>query len=256
MIAKPRPPCPARPLPAPAAARATLSLLRPGRVSYADGLTLQQRLLDRLAARPADAGALLLLEHEPVITLGRNAKPANLLVPREVLEHARVDLVQTDRGGDATYHGPGQLVAYPIVRLRSLRRSLRDYVAGLEETMIRLAAEYGIVAARRPGAVGVWVGESKLGFLGIHVSRGLAWHGIALNVTTDLDAYRWINPCGMPGCPVTSLAECLRRSLCPEEVEEAYARAFVQVFGLALRPAPLRELAAPDGAWEPPGEAP
>lgn len=223
----------------------TLPVLRPGRLRYAEGLALQRALAARLAERPDEPGTLVLLEHEPVVTLGRNARPENLLVPRPVLAARGIEVHATDRGGDATYHGPGQVVGYPVVRLRALRRSVKSYVAGLEDTMIRLAAAYGVTAHRRDRLTGVWVGEKKIGSIGVHVSRGIAWHGFAFNVATDLDAFRAINPCGLAGCVLTSLAALLGRAPGFEEALDRAAAAFGAAFGVALRPAAAGDLPEP-----------
>ncbi|MBI3270553.1 MAG: lipoyl(octanoyl) transferase LipB [Planctomycetes bacterium] len=211
-----------------------LRVLRPGRRRFSDAYALQRELVERLRADEGAPGFLVLLEHEPVVTFGRNAGTESLRVSREDLARRGIEICPTDRGGDATYHGPGQLVLYAVVRLRALRRSIKDFVCGLEKTMLRLSAAYGVDARRRDGLVGAWVGEKKIGSLGIRVSAGLAFHGLAYNVTTDLDAFRVIHPCGLRGTEMTSLAEQLGRPVPMEEAQVRCLDAFRAVFGVEL----------------------
>lgn len=187
-----------------------------GRMNYAEALRLQQELVElRRAERIGNT--LLLLEHPPVLTLGRHANRANVLASDELLASRGVTLHQISRGGDVTYHGPGQLVGYPIFDLRSLenasgaRMGPVDFVRGMEEALIRLCGIYGVNAGRIAGLTGVWCGidgpgaARKIGAIGIHVSRGIVSHGFAFNVTTDLRDFMLINPCGITDKPVTSL---------------------------------------------------
>jgi len=188
-----------------------------GRVEYADALRLQEELVElRRAGRVENT--LLLLEHPPVLTLGRHANRANVLASDELLAARGVTLHQISRGGDVTYHGPGQLVGYPIFDLRSLetesggRMGPVDFVRGMEEALIGLCGVYGVKAGRIAGLTGVWVGAEgdsgparKIGAIGIHVSRGIVSHGFAFNVRTDLKDFLLINPCGITDKPVTSL---------------------------------------------------
>jgi len=184
-----------------------------GRVAYDEGLALQRELVElRHAGRIANT--LLLLEHPPVLTLGRNAKRANILATDAMLERKGVSVHEINRGGDVTYHGPGQLVGYPIFDLRSLfnasgaRLGPVDYVRRVEEALIRLSAGYGVLTGRVAGRTGVWTqgaAEKKIGAIGVHVSRGITSHGFALNVTTDLRDFQWIVPCGIADREVTSL---------------------------------------------------
>ena len=172
-----------------------------GEVPYPDGIALQQRLRD---ARQADAipDCLLLLEHPPVYTRGRRAQPGDL--PRgEAWYRARgIDVHDSDRGGQVTYHGPGQLVGYPIVRVRSVR----DYVETMEGAMIAALRDEGIPASVADGLTGVWVGRAKIGSIGIHVSRGVTTHGFAVNVDNDLAPFQWVATCGVDGAEMTSVA--------------------------------------------------
>ncbi len=175
-------------------------------VPYARALALQHRMV---AARVADASLpdiVLLLEHAPVYTLGRRGGAENIVVPRSRLKAHRIEVVETERGGFITYHGPGQLVAYPIVNVKARRLGVADFVDALESCMISTAARWGVHAIRRPENRGVWVADRKLGSIGIAVRRGVTFHGLALNVATDLTPFSWINPCGLENVVMTSLA--------------------------------------------------
>ena len=170
-----------------------------GRVPYAEALTLQRRLAsDRIAGRLAQ-DRLLLLEHPPVVTRGRTAQAAHLLRPNGV------DVFDVERGGDVTYHGPGQLVGYPILDLTGYRQDLHWYLRTLEQTLIAALAALDIVAERHPGFTGVWTGGRKIASIGVHVKQWVTWHGFALNVTTDLQAFDRIVPCGIAGVEMTSV---------------------------------------------------
>jgi lipoyl(octanoyl) transferase len=202
-----------------------------GRMQYGEALELQQRLVaERKQALVPDH--LLLLEHPHVITLGRNGHMENLLASDEVLERAGISFYPTDRGGDVTYHGPGQLVGYPILDLRDWKRDLGAYVRGLEQALIDTVGEYGIEAGRIPKLTGVWVGDRKIAAIGVHISRWVTSHGFALNVSTDLSYFQYIVPCGLTK-PVTSMAELgVRASL--EEVGEKFAVHFCRIFECEL----------------------
>ena len=197
-----------------------------GRVDYAEALRLQR---ERVAQRKADAipDTLLLLEHPHVYTLGRNAKREHLLISNRQLAQLGAQLFETDRGGDITYHGPGQLVGYPIFDLAKHRRDIAWFMRSLEEVFLRVASDFGIEAARLAGAPGVWVGNDKLVAMGVHVSRWITSHGFAFNVSTDLRYFDWIVPCGLRGKGVTSLEKLLGR---PVEMEAAVDRV-VEHFG-------------------------
>ena len=194
-----------------------INLLHLGRVSYQEGLTIQQQVI---AARKQDliADTLLLLEHPPVITLGRNASRSNVIASDELLAQRGVELHEINRGGDVTYHGPGQLVGYPIIDLRGDLPGKKgphlgpvDYVRLLEEVLIRTCGEFGVMTQRICKLTGVWtmaggsIREKKIAALGVHVSQGVTSHGFALNVTTDLREFEWIIPCGLTDREVTSL---------------------------------------------------
>jgi lipoyl(octanoyl) transferase len=239
-----------------------ISVLQLGTIDYATGLRLQEKLVElRKAGRMGDV--LLLLEHTPVITLGRNAKSANVLASPELLARRGVEVHECDRGGDVTFHGPGQLVAYPIFDLRGIpsesanRKTLGaiEYVRRLEEVLIRTCAEFGIATKRILGLTGVWTTggsgvaesstqpdgrgrpsphglypEAKIAALGVHISRGVTSHGIALNVSTDLSYFNLIVPCGITSKPVTSMQQELRRAVPMQEVAHALSRSFGTVF--------------------------
>ena len=216
-----------------------LTAYRLGRMPYADALALQERLVEaRKAGSIGDT--LLLLEHPKVITLGRRAKTENVLLSPEALREGGYELFETGRGGDVTFHGPGQLVGYPIVDLAPDRTDVRRYVRDLEETMIRVCADYGLTAARSEGFNGTWIGNRKIGAVGVRISQWVTMHGFALNVSTELAAFSAIVPCGISDRGVTSLAAELGRSLTLAEVEARAAAHFAGLFGaeLALQSGP------------------
>jgi lipoate-protein ligase B len=204
-----------------------------GRVPYDVGSAMQ---LDAVAARRAGEApdTLFLLEHAPVVTLGRNAAETGVIATAEELAHAGIEVRRSERGGQTTYHGPGQIVGYPVVDLRALRIGVAAYVRGLEETMIRAAGAFGVPAARREGVVGVFANEgrgAKIGAIGVRVSRGIAFHGFAFNVAPNLDHYRFIVPCGLTAVGVASLASLLGAAPPMAAVREALIAAFADVFG-------------------------
>ena len=247
-------------------AKNLISILQLGTIDYATGLRLQEKLVAlRKEGRIGDV--LLLLEHAPVITLGRNAKSANIVASPELLAQRGVEVFECDRGGDVTFHGPGQLVAYPIFDLRGFPSSSEnrttmgviEFVRNLEEVLIRTCAEFGIPAKRIAGLTGVWTEpqavstdhvetgalarsvesktqqfsedqQAKIAALGIHISRGVTSHGIALNVNTDLSFFDLIVPCGITSKPVTSIQKELGRELATQDVAHALSRNFGLVF--------------------------
>jgi lipoyl(octanoyl) transferase len=172
---------------------------------YADALALQRAAArDRIDGTLAE-DLLLLLEHPPVITLGRSANASHLLAPADVLAARGVEVFEVERGGDVTFHGPGQLVGYPIIDLGRHRQDLHWYLRQLEEALIRTLAEFGVAAERRPALTGVWTGGRKIASIGVHARNWVTWHGFALNVTTDLAWFDSIVPCGIPDVEMTSL---------------------------------------------------
>jgi lipoyl(octanoyl) transferase len=185
----------------------SIEVRRLGLVPYAKSLELQRALVeDRRASRVGDL--LLLVEHPPVVTLGvrTGVSRSHILASDEVLSSSGVEIHETGRGGDVTYHGPGQIVGYPIIDLKPDRLDVHRYVRDLEEVLIRAVGDFGVRGERVKGLSGVWVGNDKLAAIGVRISRWITSHGFALNVTTDLDAFRWIVPCGIEGRGVTSLA--------------------------------------------------
>ncbi len=208
-----------------------LEVRRLGVVPYAAGLDLQNRLVEeRKAGKIPDQ--LLLLEHPPVITLGARARlnRSHLLATPAELDRAGVELLEAGRGGDVTYHGPGQLVGYPIIDLRPDRCDVHRYVRDLEEVMIRAAAAFGIAAERASGLTGAWVGRDKLAAIGVRVSRWVTSHGFAFNVATDLSHFAFIVPCGIRDRGVTSLTRLIGRPVPSAPVEDAVVAAFASVF--------------------------
>jgi lipoyl(octanoyl) transferase len=217
-------------------------LLSPGRISYAEGLALQRRVTDaRKAGSIGDT--LLLLEHPPVLTLGRNSKREHVLASDELLRSKGIALHEINRGGDVTYHGPGQLVGYPIVDLRGELPGKKgphlgpvDFVRLLEEVLIRTCGDFRVMAQRIKGRTGVWtlangsIAEKKIAAIGVHVSQGVTSHGFALNVTTDLRDFQWIVPCGIADREVTSLELEAESPPTLEDALNATARSFGRVF--------------------------
>jgi lipoyl(octanoyl) transferase len=212
----------------------TCNLEQLGLVDYAAALELQwERVAQRKAGSIPDT--LLLLEHLHVYTLGRNAREENMLVSEEFLASRGAQVFHTDRGGDVTYHGPGQLVGYPILDLTRHRRDISWYMRSLEEVFIRTARDYGIEAGRSAGAAGVWVENDKLAAMGVHLSRWVTSHGFALNVNTDLRFFEWIVPCGLKGKGVTSFAKLLGHAVEMEAVAARVVEHFGAVFGLEVQ---------------------
>lgn len=210
----------------------SLALCNIERISYTAALALQHRLHDECASGRIP-GALLLLEHDPVMTMGVKAGEHNVLVSAEALAARGIELVGTDRGGDVTYHGPGQLVGYPIVRVRELGGDLHAYLRGLEQCIIDTIAEFGL-EGRRKGPAGVWVGDRKICSIGVAVRKWVTYHGFALNVDPDLSHFALINPCGLDAGVITSMADLLGTPPDMGEVRAACARSFAGVFGVGL----------------------
>jgi lipoyl(octanoyl) transferase len=227
-----------------------------GLIGYADAYALQSRVVD---ARKAGAieDVLLLCQHPHVITQGRNGKREHLLAGENVLRQKGVAFYETNRGGDVTYHGPGQIVGYPILNLAAIRRDVAWYVRMLEEVMIRASSDFGILAAREAGKTGIWVGREKnspqrsqsgvetaekLGAIGVHISRWVTSHGFAYNISTDLRFFDLIVPCGIADRKATSLEKLLSRSVDSTEVVARLKAHFGQVLGLETRNATREDL--------------
>jgi lipoyl(octanoyl) transferase len=216
-----------------------------GRVGYHEAHALQERLVDaRVEGRIGDT--LLLLEHPPVLTLGRGAKRENVLFSFDHLRSLGVEVVETGRGGDVTYHGPGQLVGYPIIDLKPDRQDVRKYVSSLEETMIRMAAEHGLEAERVAGLNGAWIGDRKIGAVGVRIRKWVTMHGFAINGTTDLSHFQWIVPCGIQGRGVTSIELETGEVPSYESMAERAANIFADLYEASLvitrEPPALREI--------------
>jgi len=212
-----------------------IRVVQAGTVPYAEALDWQRELAeDRIAGRlPHDV--LLLLEHPPVVTLGRNSQP------RHVLQPAGIDVFEVERGGDVTFHGPGQLVGYPILDLRAYKQDLHWYLRTLEQALIEALGVLGIVAERNPGFTGVWTRGKKIASIGIHVKQWVTWHGFALNVTTDLTHFDRIVPCGIQGVEMTSVEREAGRATGDglwQESVEAVVAGFETVFGASIIPSP------------------
>ena len=213
-----------------------LEVRRLGLVPYADGLELQRRLVEE---RKADQipDTLLLLQHPHVLTIGvKKDGREHILASPDRLASLGVDVFETGRGGDVTYHGPGQLVGYPILDLNPDRRDVHKYVRDLEEVMIGVCADYGLTAGRVKGFSGAWIGDEKIGAIGVRISRWITSHGFAFNVTTDVDFFNLIVPCGIADKGVTSLQSKLGRGVAMEEVSDRFVAHFARVFDRVSEP--------------------
>lgn len=232
-----------------------LQIVHAGLMDYGSALALQERLLLR-RQEGAIGDTLLLLQHPPVLTLGKRGETENILLDAQALRDLGVSVYEINRGGDVTYHGPGQLVGYPIMDLADRGKDVRAFVEGLEEVFIRLLAEqYGIDAHREDRKyTGVWVGDEKITAIGIAVKRWVTMHGFAFNVNTDLSHFQWINPCGITDRGVTSLAKLLGAPQDLDRVREEVAAAFCGVFGCQPVFVPLEALdegeGGPDGTTQ------
>lgn len=214
-----------------------------GRMPYPDAWDLQLRLVEARSQGRIDHDVVLFVEHSPVFTLGRRGGRENLLVSEEMLRRSGTPIVQVERGGNITYHGPGQLVVYPIVHLPSFGLGVVDLVDRLEEVMIRTCAAWGVEAERNALNRGAWAGKKKIGSIGIAVRRGVSFHGLALNVNLDLTPFCWIQPCGLEGVGVTSMAREAGRPVAMEAALAAVERNIEAVFGIRLEPQTAEELA-------------
>jgi lipoate-protein ligase B len=224
----------------------SISVYELGTTSYGEVHRLQRRLQ---AQRREGAGvdSLLLTEHRPVITLGRSHPQPDLRVGKDVIANYGIEIHQTERGGDITYHGPGQLVAYGIVDLRRWNCHVLDYVTGLEETVIGVLADWGVRGERVEKARGVWVDGRKIASLGLNVRRWVTMHGIALNIDPDMSHFDLINPCGMPNIEMTSLSAEMNKQVAFDEVSEAFVFHFGRVFACKTELVSLPERAASGG---------
>lgn len=224
-----------------------------GRIPYTPALQMQRRLHARVAAGELP-DLLLLLEHDHVITLGKRGTGADVLADSETLAGLGIDVIATDRGGEATYHGPGQLVGYPIVNLRGGIGGALRYVTALQSALVATLAGFGIHAESEGKPTGVWVGDAKIAAIGVKISRGVSMHGFALNVSTDTGYFEHLVPCGIPGGPVTSMVLELERPVGVERVASAVALSLGRAIGRSIKwVAPQRVGECAPAAWDVPG---
>jgi len=209
---------------------------------YREAWSLQSDLVAARKDKSIETDVVLLLEHAPVFTIGNNGGMNNLTVSKKSLEKAGIPLIRVERGGDITFHGPGQLVMYPIIDLHAARLSVLDHIEKLEEVMIRISQDWGIRAQRNPANRGVWIGKNKLGSVGIAIRRGISFHGMALNVNLSLEPFGWINPCGLQEIAMTSMEQELSHRVSMNRVREAVKRHLEVVFDLELVMTSLSEL--------------
>lgn len=204
-----------------------------GRTHFREAWDIQKKLV-ALRAEKRIPDCLLLTEHEPVITMGRATQPKNLLCSRDYLQAHGIDLFAIERGGDITFHGPGQLIAYPIIDLTNRDRDLHRYLRDLENLIVAALSDLGLQAEVKKGLTGVWVKDHKLAAIGVAVSRWITYHGLALNVNTDLDYFRLINPCGITQYPVGSVMGMLGREIDISVVSDLIADNFTRIFGCEI----------------------
>ncbi len=224
------------------AERTCLWLTLPGFTDYGEALELQRSLARARVDGDLSQDLLILLEHPRVITLGRGAQALNIVATTEELRRRGVEVHEVERGGDVTYHGPGQLVGYPIIDLRRHKQDLHWYLRRLEDVLLQTLAVYGVVGRRVPGYTGVWVEDRKIASIGVHVTRWVTFHGFALNVNTRLEDFELIVPCGIEAVQMTSLEKETGSSVGLAEVGERTARGLAEVFDLAIEPITLERL--------------
>ncbi len=209
----------------------TLTIYRLGTVGYDEALAFQRELVEDFARAPRDAGALILLEHPPILTIGRSGTDQNILVPKEQLAAAGVEVRETNRGGDVTYHGPGQVVGYPILPLEHHGKDVHAYLRRIESVLMAALWEYGIKAERKEGFTGVWTPQGKIASIGVAISHWISYHGFALNVSPNMEHFRLIHPCGLVGVKMASMESVLGRRPERAEVEGRIIRHFMVEFG-------------------------
>ncbi len=211
-------------------------LVDAGAMEYKKAYELQLKIVDGKWKGVIKDDITLFLEHHPVFTLGRRGGRKNLIVSETFLKEQKISIVHVERGGDITYHGPGQLVCYPIINLQKACLKVVDYVRNLEEVMIRIASKYKILAKRNSKNHGIWVNKKKLGSVGISIRRGISFHGFALNVNNSLEPFKWINPCGMKGVSMTSLHQEISGDVSLAETIEIAKNAMEQIFKIEFTP--------------------
>jgi lipoate-protein ligase B len=200
-----------------------------GLVDYNEAWQLQKQLLDKRANGIID-DIILLLEHTPTITIGKSGKPANIIVPAEKLEAQGISFITSDRGGDVTFHAPGQLVCYLVIDIRTQKKHVHQYIYELEEIVIRTLKDFSIDAARDDKHAGVWVSQQQIAAIGLSIKKGISMHGFAINVNIQRDYAAYINPCGIPGCKITTVSELAGRNVTIPEVIEKLLPAVSQIF--------------------------
>jgi lipoate-protein ligase B len=205
-----------------------------GLIDYREAWKLQTDLVDARIKNDILSDVVLFLEHSPVFTLGRRGGDENLLVSASFLEKSGISVVQVERGGNITYHGPGQLVVYPIMDLHTARIGVVEFVEALEEIMLKTVAHWGIKAERNSANRGIWIGEKKLGSIGIALRKGVSFHGLALNINLSLLPFSWIQPCGLQDVQMTSMKQALSRDVSRMRVQEKLKENFASVFGMQL----------------------
>ena len=201
-------------------------------VDYREAWDLQSDLVAARKEKVIDRNLVLLMEHPPVFTLGSNCGLNNLRVPRSYLEQSKIPVIRVERGGDITFHGPGQLVVYPIIDLRTARLPVASHIETLEEVMIRTAEAWGVKAERNPANRGVWVGSKKLGSVGIAIRHGISFHGLAFNVNVSLEPFGWINPCGLKDVGMTSMEHELSRKVAMDRMRQTMKRCMETAYGV------------------------
>jgi lipoate-protein ligase B len=225
----------------------TAYLLNLTETPYQEAYALQTAANAARHAGHLDRDLIIMLEHPPVYTLGRRGGRDNLVVPEAFLRTRGIEVVPVERGGDITYHGPGQLVVYLIMDLKSGRLTVVDFVSGLENVMAGVASQWGVDAVGNDELRGAWIGNRKLGSVGITVRRGVTFHGLALNVNTDLEPFSWINPCGIQGCVMTSLARETGRAVDMDRVRRQMTGHLSRQFGLSFEALDLETAKALSG---------
>lgn len=225
-----------------AASRTSWYCVNLGKMDYVEAWKLQTDIVGARNRGTLIADTILMVEHPAVFTLGRRGGAENLLVSEAFLEKSGIAVTQVERGGNITYHGPGQLVVYPIIDLEAAKISVVDFVNILEEVMLQTVAAWGIKAGRNSTNHGIWVGNQKLGSIGIALRKGVSFHGLALNVNLDLTPFTWIQPCGLQGVQMTSMAKELSGEVSMPEVREVLKEKFQLIFGIQLVPKSRSEL--------------
>ncbi len=211
-------------------------------IEYQKARDLQSYLVSARKDKIIDSDIILILEHPPVFTLGRRGGLGNLCVSESFLEKSNIPLIHVERGGDITFHGPGQIVVYPIINLEKARLAVTDYVSNLEEVMIQTAKDSGVQAQRNGLNRGIWVGKKKLGSIGIAVRRGISFHGMALNVNLSLEPFNWINPCGLQNIKMTSIQQELPHHISMPHVRQSLKKHFESIFGIELLATDIKQL--------------